>query len=103
MSNLKLQNELILYFEKNNWVNTNKYKIKYYYEQDKNWVGFAQNKTYFSIYLANYFPLLDKYRTLEDKYITFTKSCIQIRENCVLKKQILEMLIYHVENQSLFD
>lgn len=93
-----LEKQLIEYFEQKGWINTQKYKITYYYEFEKNWFGFAQNKTYFSLYLANYWPLYDQLKRFESKKITFSKSAMQIRQNNDCEEEIYQTIINYLEN-----
>lgn len=96
-TNKELENKLIKYFTENNWINTKKYKINYYFEKNNNWIGFAQNKQYFSIYLANYFPLLEYLKKYEGKYIKFCKSAIKIYPQGEFRLQIYNDIINWIE------
>lgn len=100
-SDYDIESVLIDYFESKGYVNTKSYKIDYFYKKGKTWVGFRQNKEYFSIYLACYFDLLEEYKTIDDKFISFSKSAIKIKDQSPNKELIVKMLIGRIESDFL--
>lgn len=99
MTNIELSTKLENYLLSNNWTKIKKWGLENYFIKGKDWIAYNQNKTFFSIYLANYYPLLERLTMLSDAGVTSTKSTLQIRDKSQSQEQILNEIILTLERE----